>query len=56
MAAWSTEGPARATLPRPAAEIVSRDGEPILATGRQIEVTGSPRLVRLVDSDAATVS
>ncbi len=52
VAAWSVGSPARVTLPRSAAEIVSRDGEPILATGRQTEVNGSPRLVRLVDSGA----
>jgi tRNA A-37 threonylcarbamoyl transferase component Bud32 len=52
VAAWTVGEPARATLPRPAAEIVSRDGGAMLATGRQIEVTASPRLVRLVPSGA----
>ena len=48
VAAWSTGDPTQAALPRAAAEIVSRDGEPAPAAGRQIEISGSPRLVRLV--------
>jgi tRNA A-37 threonylcarbamoyl transferase component Bud32 len=45
--AWSTGAPVRAELPRPAVEVLSRDGEPLAAAGREVELSGSPRLARL---------
>ncbi len=45
--AWTTGAPVCAELPRAAAAVISRDGEPLAATGRRLELTGSPRLVRL---------
>ncbi len=47
VAAWSTGGAVEAELPHAAVAAVSRDGEPLPAAGRRVEVTGSPRLVRL---------
>ncbi len=47
VAAWSTGEPVRVELPRAAAGAVSRDGEPLAAASRTVEVSGSPRLFRL---------
>jgi tRNA A-37 threonylcarbamoyl transferase component Bud32 len=46
---WSPAGPTRATLPRPAAAVVGRDGEELPAGGgREVELGESPRYFRLV--------
>jgi tRNA A-37 threonylcarbamoyl transferase component Bud32 len=45
---WSTGEPARATLPRPAAAVVGRDGDSLLVPdGVEVEVTASPRYFHL---------
>jgi tRNA A-37 threonylcarbamoyl transferase component Bud32 len=50
VAAWSARGDARATLPRPAATVTGRDGEPLpVPAGREVEVGPSVRYFRLVD-------
>jgi tRNA A-37 threonylcarbamoyl transferase component Bud32 len=48
VAGWSTGGPVRVELPRAAAGAVSRDGAPLAATTREVEVDGSPRFIHLV--------
>jgi hypothetical protein len=52
VAAWSTGESTRVELPRRAVEVLSRDGEPAGRVGRQIRVTRSPLLARLVGAEA----
>jgi len=48
VAGWSARGAARATLPRPAASVCGRGGEPQLApAGREVELGPSVRYFRL---------
>jgi len=45
---WSAAGPARAVLPRPAAGVIGRDGEEIVAAGgMEAELGASPKYFRL---------
>jgi Lipopolysaccharide kinase (Kdo/WaaP) family len=50
VAGWSVAGGGRATLPRPAAQVIGRDGQPLAAPGgREIEVGPSPAYFHLAD-------
>jgi tRNA A-37 threonylcarbamoyl transferase component Bud32 len=58
VAAWATDGPTQAELPRAATAVMSRDGERLAATGRNVLLGGSPLLMRLEPGavDAAGLS
>ncbi len=52
VAAWSAQGTARATLPRPAASVAGRDGEPLpVPAGSEVELGPSVKYFRLAETE-----